>query len=161
MRNLKPLSLCVFFFALACERIFIKMHSIESRCVQDRKTIVYCLHARPCIFHWAPEILPARALKGLNPWTRLQVDQDGPKWPSFLFVVVVFFPSSSTVTCLTPTTYHPTKGVSRKLRFSKLKGSWGGRDWSSAVLVWLHLNNNNNVHLSCAHQRPERSHDTY
>ena len=23
------------------------------------------------------------------------------------------------------------------------------------------LNNNNNVHLSCAHQRPERSHDTY
>ena len=21
--------------------------------------------------------------------------------------------------------------------------------------------NNNNVHLSCAHQRPERSHDTY
>ena len=22
-------------------------------------------------------------------------------------------------------------------------------------------NNNNNVHLSCAHQRPERSHDTY
>ena len=23
------------------------------------------------------------------------------------------------------------------------------------------FNNNNNVHLSCAHQRPERSHDTY
>ena len=23
------------------------------------------------------------------------------------------------------------------------------------------INNNNNVHLSCAHQRPERSHDTY
>ena len=22
-------------------------------------------------------------------------------------------------------------------------------------------NNNNNVHLSCAHQRPERSYDTY
>ena len=33
VRNLKPLSLCVFFFALACERIFIKMHSIESRSV--------------------------------------------------------------------------------------------------------------------------------
>ena len=26
----KPVSLCVFFFALACERIFIKTHSIES-----------------------------------------------------------------------------------------------------------------------------------
>ena len=25
----------------------------------------------------------------------------------------------------------------------------------------LKHNNNNNVHLSCAHQRPERSHDTY
>ena len=25
----------------------------------------------------------------------------------------------------------------------------------------LVANNNNNVHLSCAHQRPERSHDTY
>ena len=25
----------------------------------------------------------------------------------------------------------------------------------------LYNNNNNNVHLSCAHQRPERSHDTY
>ena len=24
-----------------------------------------------------------------------------------------------------------------------------------------HLLNNNNVHLSCAHQHPERSHDTY
>ena len=23
------------------------------------------------------------------------------------------------------------------------------------------ITNNNNVHLSCAHQRPERSHDTY
>ena len=23
------------------------------------------------------------------------------------------------------------------------------------------MNNNNNIHLSCAHQRPERSHDTY
>ena len=25
----------------------------------------------------------------------------------------------------------------------------------------FHSLNNNNVHLSCAHQRPERSHDTY
>ena len=25
----------------------------------------------------------------------------------------------------------------------------------------LRGNNDNNVHLSCAHQRPERSHDTY
>ena len=26
---------------------------------------------------------------------------------------------------------------------------------------YTYNNNNNNVHLSCAHQRPERSHDTY
>ena len=29
---LKPLSLFVFFFTLACERIFIKTYSTESRC---------------------------------------------------------------------------------------------------------------------------------
>ena len=29
---------------------------------------------------------------------------------------------------------------------------------SSGIMI---INNNNNVHLSCAHQRPERSHDTY
>ena len=33
MKNLKPLSLFVFLFALACERIFIKTHCVESRCV--------------------------------------------------------------------------------------------------------------------------------
>ena len=27
--------------------------------------------------------------------------------------------------------------------------------------VNVHYNNNNNVHLSCAHQRAECSHDTY
>ena len=27
--------------------------------------------------------------------------------------------------------------------------------------IFLNDDNNNNVHLSCAHQRPERSHDTY
>ena len=31
MRNLKPLSLSVFFFALACERTFVTPHSIERR----------------------------------------------------------------------------------------------------------------------------------
>ena len=29
------------------------------------------------------------------------------------------------------------------------------------ILVVTVYNNNNNVHLLCAHQRPERSHDTY
>ena len=29
------------------------------------------------------------------------------------------------------------------------------------LFITLFNNNNNNVHLSCAHQRPERSHDTY
>ena len=36
MRNLKPFSLFVFFFTLACERIFIKAHSIESRMMYCR-----------------------------------------------------------------------------------------------------------------------------
>ena len=43
LRDLKPLSLSVFCFALACQRISIKMHSIESRLLWDRKT--YCLQA--------------------------------------------------------------------------------------------------------------------
>ena len=44
VRNLKPFSLFVFFFALVCERIFIKTHSIENRCYKK----IYCLQARPC-----------------------------------------------------------------------------------------------------------------
>ena len=36
-----------------------------------------------------------------------------------------------------------------------------GKRCSECVAVLAHYNNNNNVHLSCAHQCPERSHDTY
>ena len=47
---MKPLSLFVFFFALARERTFIiKTHGIKSRCV-IRARKIYCLQARPCIF---------------------------------------------------------------------------------------------------------------
>ena len=31
----------VFFFALACERIFIKMHSTEGRCVIEPENILF------------------------------------------------------------------------------------------------------------------------
>ena len=45
MRNLKPFSFYVFFFALARERIFIKMYSIESRCVLGPANILpSCAH---------------------------------------------------------------------------------------------------------------------
>ena len=42
-------------------------------------------------------------------------------------------------------------------------GGGGGGAMSGLMVDWLHVNsdNNNNVHLSCAHQRPERSCDTY
>ena len=37
-----------------------------------------------------------------------------------------------------------------------------GETWQALVeFAFVYNNNNNNVHLSCAHQRPERSHDTY
>ena len=39
------------------------------------------------------------------------------------------------------------------------RGVIGCRDL--ADMSEVESNNNNNVHLSCAHQRPERSHDTY
>ena len=46
------------------------------------------------------------------------------------------------------------RGMVDGLRFWHVRG-FGG---CTEVLA---CNNNNNVHLSCAHQRPERSHDTY
>ena len=42
MQNLKPLTVSVFFFALACERIVFETHSTESRLLWDRK--IYCLY---------------------------------------------------------------------------------------------------------------------
>ena len=66
------MSIFVFFFALACERIFIKTHSIKkSMCYRTGK---YTVRRR---FHasFIPEILQAGAVKGLIfravsvPWT--------------------------------------------------------------------------------------------
>ena len=57
MRNLKPLSLFVFFCASACEWIFIKTHIIESRCVIGPGNILRA--------SFSPEILQAGAVKGL------------------------------------------------------------------------------------------------
>ena len=39
----------------------------------------------------------------------------------------------------------------------------GGYDkiWLLPSIFCLNNNSDNNVHLSCSHQRPERSHDTY
>ena len=45
----------LFFFALACERIFIKMHSTESRCVIGPENILYgCapVHLLARILYW-------------------------------------------------------------------------------------------------------------
>ena len=41
VQNLKALDPFVFFFALACERIFIKMHNIESSCVIGFENILF------------------------------------------------------------------------------------------------------------------------
>ena len=53
----------VFFFALACERIFIKTHSTESRCVIGPENARACLQGCQCTF--SPELLQAGAVKGL------------------------------------------------------------------------------------------------
>ena len=57
----KILSLLVFLFTLACERIFIKMHSIESRCYRPGKYSV-CRHVPASL---SPDILQAGAETGL------------------------------------------------------------------------------------------------
>lgn len=59
LRNLKPLSLFAFFFALARERIFIKTHSIESRCVTGPENI---------LFAGASVLLSARKFDLLGQW---------------------------------------------------------------------------------------------
>ena len=48
VRNLKPWSLFVFVFALACERTFITTHNTESRCYRSENYTV--LQARLCMF---------------------------------------------------------------------------------------------------------------
>ena len=48
----ETLIVSVFFFALACERIFIKTHSIKSRCYRSEKYTV-CMHVR---VSFSPEI---------------------------------------------------------------------------------------------------------
>ena len=62
MRNLKPLSLFVFFLPLACERISIKTHRIENRWYRTGKYMV----CRRVPASFSPEILQAGAVKGLK-----------------------------------------------------------------------------------------------
>jgi len=59
---LKARSRFAFFFALACENIFIKPHSIENGCYKTGKyTVCRCVHAS-----FGPEIVQAGAVKGLS-----------------------------------------------------------------------------------------------
>ena len=52
------------FFSLACEKIFIKSHSIESRCALGPENILF---SGSCVHFFSPaEILHARTVKGLS-----------------------------------------------------------------------------------------------
>ena len=62
MRNLKPVSLFVFFFAQAPEMIFIKTQSIKKRCYRTGKYTV-CRRIRASL---SPKILQSWAVKGLS-----------------------------------------------------------------------------------------------
>ena len=63
VQNLKPISLFVFFFALACGRNFIKAHSTESRSVIGQENILF---AGVSPHHSAQKVLQAGAVKGLK-----------------------------------------------------------------------------------------------
>jgi len=62
----QTLKFFVFFFALACESIFVKMHNNESRLLQDWK--IHCLQVCQCIFQprnftgWGSEGVNAKSL---------------------------------------------------------------------------------------------------
>ena len=59
---MKPLTVSVFFFALAFEWVFIETHSIESGGYRSGKYAV-----RRCVrASFSPEILQAGAVKGLT-----------------------------------------------------------------------------------------------
>ena len=62
VQNLKPLNPFVFFFAHACERIFIKTHSFQSRYVIGLENIPFVGAAMHLS---AREFLQAPAAKGL------------------------------------------------------------------------------------------------
>ena len=61
--NLKLLSLFVCFLALACEKIFITMHSTKRACVigPENVLLLRCVHAS-----FSLEIVQAGAVKGLS-----------------------------------------------------------------------------------------------
>ena len=63
--SVKPetLRICVFFFALSRERIFIKAHGIESRCVVGPETYTVCKRVRGS---FNPEIVLAEAVKEIT-----------------------------------------------------------------------------------------------
>ena len=62
VRNLKPLNLFVFFFALVCERISIKTHRTENRCYRTGNyTVCKRVPASSSL-----EVLQAGEVKGLN-----------------------------------------------------------------------------------------------
>ena len=67
----KLLSICVFFFVLAYERIFIKTHSIESRLLQDPENTLFTgvsVFFRPGKFTgWNNE-----GVNGSHPWSSVQ-----------------------------------------------------------------------------------------
>ena len=61
LQSVKALTVSVFFFALACERIFIETRSIENRCYRTGKYTV----CKRVSASFSPEILQAGALRGL------------------------------------------------------------------------------------------------
>ena len=62
MPNSKLFGLFLFFSRLACERFFIKTHSVESRC--DIEPKIHCLQGCPCTF--SLETLQAGEARGLK-----------------------------------------------------------------------------------------------
>ena len=87
MRNLKPLSLFVFFLALACERTFTKMHCTENRCYRKRKYTVCRCGPAP----FSPDILQAEAMKGLMLMQLSRALQALCDGTAFFFLLFFFF----------------------------------------------------------------------
>ena len=72
MQNVKSFSLFVFFFTLALEKIFIKMHRAEWRCYRTRKQTVFDVH--PCIFQ--PGNSTGWGSEGVKTWTFCLIKQN-------------------------------------------------------------------------------------
>ena len=126
----------------------------KQMCYRTWKCTV-CSRVRPS---FRPEILQAVAVTGLSTIERGH-QMDGWPLPARLCARPEVSPESNCVRTHKSSNETINRGVPcvytcKKITYARWRSC-------SPCQSAVYYGNSNNVHLSCAHQRPERSHDTY